>query len=339
MKEDFRKTQTATSTPIEAISNEVSEIVSKGLIEVEKRIDINSCHDNPTITQYARHTLKSGGKRIRSRFILLSFLLFNDTLSDDALNIATAAELFHTGTLLHDDVMDDAKLRRGRETISHKWGSKNAVILGDFLSSRAFSLLLKANSMQIIEAFVQVAHNLGEGVLTEEIHKDDMNLDEETYFFIIKHKTASFFRACASIGAILSERSDEELEHLREFGLSFGIAFQITDDLMDVVSDETTMGKPRGQDILEGHLTLPLIKYFANDNLAIPKGKLSELTPSDIEFKNLLDGLNRDGSLMYSYSKAEEYTNRALASLDFFKEKAAYTLYRKIATELISRKS
>lgn len=339
MKQDFRNTQSVTSTSIEAISNEVSEIVSRGLIEVEKRIDINSHHDNLSIKQYAQHALKSGGKRIRSRFILLSYLLFDDTLSDDVLNIATAAELFHTATLLHDDVMDDAKLRRGRETISHKWGSKNAVILGDFLTSCAFNLLLKVNSMQIIEAFVKVAHDLGEGVLTEEIHKDDMNLTEETYFFIIKHKTASFFRACASIGAILAERSDEELEHLREFGLSFGIAFQITDDLMDVVSDETTMGKHRGQDILEGHLTLPLIKYFAKYNRAVPQRKLSELAPTDTEFRNLLKGLNSDGSLSYSYSKAEEYTNRALASLDFFKEKSAYGLIKKIAIELVRRKS
>jgi len=339
LKEDFRNTQSVTSPPIETISSEIEETVSEGLVEVEKRIDTSSRHDNPTIMQYAQHALKSGGKRIRSRFILLSCLLFEDIFSDDALDIATAAELFHTGTLLHDDVMDDAKLRRGRETISHKWGSKNAVILGDFLSSRAFSLLLKVDSMRIINAFVEVAHDLGEGALTEEIHKDDMNLTEETYFFIIKHKTASFFRACASIGAILSDRSDKELEHLREFGLNFGIAFQITDDLMDVVSDESTMGKPRGKDILEGHLTLPLIRYFAEDNRAVPKRKLSELTPSDIEFRNLLEGLNSDGSLSYSYQKARDYTNQALMSLELFKNKAAYGLIKKMAAELVHRKS
>ncbi len=339
LKEDFRNTQSVTSPPVEIISSEIEDAVSKGLVEVEKRIDENSRHDDPTIMEYVQHALKSGGKRIRSRFVLLSYLLFNDTLSDDALDTATAAELFHTGTLLHDDVMDDAKLRRGRETINYKWGSKNAVIMGDFITSRAFNLLLKVDSMRIINAFVEVAHDLGEGALTEEIHKDDMNLTEETYFFIIKHKTASFFRACASIGAILSDSNDKELEHLREFGLNFGIAFQITDDLMDVVSDESTMGKPRGKDILEGHLTLPLIRYFAEDNRAVPQRKLSELTPTDIEFMNLLEGLNSDGSLTYSYQQAEDYTNQAVMSLDLFKNKAAYDLIKKIATELIRRKS
>lgn len=339
MKEDLRNTQSISTPLIETNSGEIEEIVSRGLLEVENCIDESSNHDNPVIMQYAQHALNSGGKRIRARFILLSYLLFNDSLSDDAINIATAAELFHTATLLHDDVMDDAELRRGRETVSHKWGSKNAVIMGDFITSRAFRLIMKANSMQIIDMFVSVAHDLGEGALTEEIHKDDMSLSEDTYFFIIEHKTASFFRACASIGAILSDRSDEEFEHLSNFGMNFGIAFQITDDLMDVVSDETTMGKPRGQDILEGHLTLPLINYFANNNHYVPKGKLSELAQSDVEFKNLLDGLNNDGALKHSYSKAEEFTSRAMQSLDYFKEKAAYTLYKKIATELISRKS
>jgi len=339
LKQDFRNTQSITYPPARTPSSDVEKILLDGLDKVEENISLNSNHINPVIKQFSDHSLKSGGKRTRSRFVLLSHLLFNDDLCDEIIDIATAAELFHTATLLHDDVIDDAELRRGRETVNHKWGSRTAVIMGDFLLSKAFKLLLKINSMPIIESFIETAKDLGEGALTEQVYQDDMNLSEELYFYIISRKTASFFRTCASTGAILSERSDKEIKHLREFGLNFGIAFQITDDLMDVMSDETTMGKPRGQDILEGHLTLPLIRYFAQDSGNLPAKKLSELSPSDKEFEIILEGVNSDGSLSYSYSKASEYIEKALDSLTHFKKCPAQTFLQNLASDLIKRKA
>lgn len=339
MKQDFRNTQSITCPPVNALSSDVEKILLDGLNKVEENISLNSYHVNPVIKQFSDHSLKSGGKRTRSRFVLLSHLLFNENLSDEIIDIATAAELFHTATLLHDDVIDDAKLRRGRETVNHKWGSKTAVIMGDFLLSKSFKLLLKINSMPIIESFIETAKDLGEGALTEQVYQDDMNLTEDLYFFIISRKTASFFRTCASTGAILADRSDQEIKHLREFGHNFGIAFQITDDLMDVMSDETTMGKPRGQDILEGHLTLPLIRYFAQDSSRLPAKKLSELSPTDKEFENILEGVNNDGSLSYSYSKASEYIEKSLNSLTHFKGCSAQSILGNLATDLIKRKS
>lgn len=339
LKQDFRNTQSITCPPARISSSDVGKILLDGLSKVEENINLNSYHMNPVIKQFSDHSLKSGGKRTRARFVLLSHLLFNENLSNEVIDIATAAELFHTATLLHDDVIDGAELRRGRETVNHKWGSKTAVIMGDFLLSKAFKLLLKINSMPIIESFIETAKDLGEGALTEQVYQDDMNLSEDLYFFIISRKTASFFRTCASTGAILSKRSDQEIKHLREFGHNFGIAFQITDDLMDVMSDESTMGKPRGQDILEGHLTLPLIRYFAQDSSHLPAKKLSELSPTDKEFETILEGVNSDGSLSYSFTKASEYIEKALKSLSHFKKCPAQTFFENHASDLIKRKS
>ena len=339
MKQDFRNTQSITFPPARASSSDVEKILLDGLNRVEENISLNSHHMNPVIQQFSDHSLKSGGKRTRSRFVLLSHLLFNENLNDKVIDIATAAELFHTATLLHDDVIDEAELRRGRETVNHKWGAKIAVIMGDFLLSKAFKLLLKINSMPIIESFIETAKDLGEGALTEQVYQDDMTLTEDLYFFIISRKTASFFRTCASTGGILSSRSDKEIENLREFGLNFGIAFQITDDLMDLMSDETTMGKPRGQDILEGHLTLPLIRYFSKDKGNLPDKKLSELSPSDKEFKTILEGVNSDGSLSYSFTKANEYIEKALQSLSQFNECPAQSILENLTSGLIKRKS
>jgi len=339
LEKDVLNTHFATRTSHAATERFLDDILLKGLAHVEE-ILIESCHhDQELIKQTLSHALLGGGKRLRARFILVSWLIFNENLNRDIVDVAAAAELFHTATLLHDDVLDDADLRRGHVTINSRWGNRHAVLLGDFLLSRSFKLLHKVGSLRIMATFVEAAQDLGEGALTEQINRDNLNLSEDLYFYIISRKTASFFRACAQAGAVLANTSENHINLLREFGLNYGIAFQITDDLMDVISDESTMGKPRGKDILEGHLTLPLIKYFAKDTKNIPGIKLSELKPSDDEFKKLMDGLVHDGSISYSYERAEDYQRKALAALENLPSNDANNYFRRITSELIKRKS
>lgn len=315
------------------------ERLQKGVEEAEQILRNNCEHQQELIRQTLSHSILSGGKRLRSKFILTSWLIFNENLNRDIVDVAAAAELFHTATLLHDDVLDDANLRRGRETINTKWGTRHAVLLGDFLLSRTFRLLQNVGSLRVMESFVEAALDLGDGALTEHIHRDDIHLSEELYFYIITRKTASFFRACAQAGAILAKASEEDISALKDFGINYGIAFQITDDLIDVISDESTMGKPRGKDILEGHLTLPLIKYFEKNKNNIPKIKLSELTPYDDEFKHLMDGLSNDGAISYAYSKAESYKNKALDALNHLPSNDATDYFKRLTIELIKRKA
>ena len=324
---------------IDAVADDFDKVLKKGMDEVEERIRENCRHDQTMIKRTAEHALLSGGKRLRSRFILASHLIFQDGLSKEAIDTATAAELFHTATLLHDDVLDEANLRRGREAVNAKWGMRHAVLLGDYLLSRSFRLLRGTDSMQILASFIETALDLAEGALTEQIHKDDLALNEEVYLSIIVQKTASFFSTCAGSGAMLAGTSDDNMKILREFGRNFGMAFQITDDIMDVVSDESTMGKPRGQDILEGHLTLPLIKYFEKNSPHIPAKKLSELKLDDPEFIKIMEGLNRDGALSYSYTKADDFIRASLASLDRLPPNAATTHFKRLACDLSRRKA
>jgi geranylgeranyl pyrophosphate synthase len=321
------------------VAASLESLIQKGLKAVNAVIIENSHNEDPTIRNVIEHALKTSGKRLRARFILASYLSYNDSLNDRIINLASSAELFHTASLLHDDVMDDAPVRRGRKTVNAIWDSKTAVLLGDYILSITFKLLDSVDSQRIFRNFIETAQFLGEGALMEQCHKDDLGTSEKTYIYIITRKTAAFFRMCASIGAMLCDAPEDEIEKLGIFGLNYGIAFQITDDLLDVISDESTMGKPRGQDILEGHLTLPIIDYFALNPTKVPSKKLSELAEDDVEFTRLLNDLNCDGILLKSYDKAADYISKALSSLDEMQNRPALDIFRNTAKDVLKRKA
>jgi geranylgeranyl pyrophosphate synthase len=338
LEKNYQHTSAA-CPPSGELATDLEIVIKNGLKAVNAVILENSRHENLSIQKVAEHVLKTEGKRLRARLVLASWLYYNDSLNDRIINLASTAELFHTASLLHDDVMDEAPVRRGRETVNAKWDSKTAVLLGDYILSKTFKLLDVVDSQRIFRNFVETAQLLGEGALTEQFHKDDLNTSEKTYIYIITRKTAAFFRMCASIGAMLSDAPEDEIEKLGTFGLNYGIAFQITDDLLDVISDESTMGKPRGQDILEGHLTLPIINYFAQNPTRLPSKKLSELSEDDSEFTRLLNDLNCDGILLKSYDKAADYINKALSSLDEMPNRPALDVFRSTAKDVLKRKA
>lgn len=339
MEKNYLHTSSAACPSSGEVATSFESLIQKGLKSVNAVILENSHHENSSIQKVTEYVLKTEGKRLRARFVLASYLCFNDNLNDRIINLASTAELFHTASLLHDDVMDEAPVRRGRETVNALWDSKTAVLLGDYILSRTFKLLDSVDSQRIFRNFVETAQLLGEGALTEQFHKDDLNTSEKTYIYIIKRKTAAFFRMCASIGAMLCNAPEDDIEKLGVFGLNYGVAFQITDDLLDVISDESTMGKPRGQDILEGHLTLPIIDYFALNPTKVPSRKLSELTEDDSEFTRLLNDLNCDGILQKSHDKAADYINKALSSLDEMSNRPALDIFRNTAKDVLKRKA
>lgn len=339
MEKNYLHTSSAACPSSGEIAANLESLIQKGLKAVNAVITENSRHEDPTIRNVIEHALKTEGKRLRARFILTSYLCYNDSLNDRIINLASSAELFHTASLLHDDVMDEAPVRRGRKTVNAIWDSKTAVLLGDYILSITFKLLDSVDSQRIFRNFIETAHFLGEGALMEQCHKDDLSTSEKTYIYIITKKTAAFFRMCASIGAMLCNAPEDEIERLRIFGLNYGIAFQITDDLLDVISDESTMGKPRGQDILEGHLTLPIIDYFALNPTKVPSRKLSELTEEDVEFTRLLNDLNCDGILQKSHDKAADHINKALSSLDEISNRPALDIFRNNAKDVLKRKA
>lgn len=236
------------------------------------------------IQQLGQYILYSGGKRIRPVVTLLCANALQ-TPGKNHIHLAALIEFIHTATLLHDDVVDSSQLRRGNETANAIWGNEASVLVGDFLFSRAFQMMVTLDSMRILEVLANVTNVITEGEAQQLMNRHNPNITIESYMQIIHAKTASLFSAATQCTAILS-RQDEEIEQaMQDFGAHLGLAFQIVDDVLDYNGDAKNMGKNIGDDLAEGKLTLPLIYVLQNGNLdqqqlikeAISKGGLENL--------------------------------------------------------------
>lgn len=233
--------------------------VKKELQEVETKIKGELLGTkNKFLLELIAHLLKSPGKKLRPALILLS-LKANGRWTPKAIPVAAAIEIIHTATLVHDDVLDEADLRRGQATINAGWGKEMALLLGDYLYFKAFSLLSRVNQEEISEVVSTTAQRICEGEITQNCRKFDVTLKEKEYVEIITSKTASFMAACCKIGSILAQAPSSIREALIDYGFNFGIAFQILDDCLDILSSSEKTGKTLGRDIQQGKLTLPLI--------------------------------------------------------------------------------
>ena len=213
------------------------------------------------LVETVTHALSAGGKMIRPILTLLSAWTISE-VNERTITYATAIELIHTASLLHDDVIDDAKVRRCKPTVNSVWGDKAAITTGDFMLACAFELLAKHNDERIISDIAETAQQMCCGQMLEVVHSFDLDMTYEEYLEIIKLKTGRLFASACYAGGISANASLEEAECLKEFGLSVGIAFQMIDDLLDFVGEEKELGKPVGQDIKHGKITLPLIELI-----------------------------------------------------------------------------
>lgn len=210
------------------------------------------------IDDLSNHIVQSGGKRLRPLLVLLTSHACNYQ-GKDHITLATMIEFFHTATLLHDDVVDESTLRRGRETANQIWGSKASILVGDYLLSQSMRMLVSANHRQILELIVDTVHQISCGEVKQLVNRHNISLSIDDYFDVIRSKTALLFAAAAKIGALLGNLGKEAEEGLYAYGLHLGNAFQIIDDTLDYCSDAKTMGKNIGDDLADGKLTLPLI--------------------------------------------------------------------------------
>lgn len=205
------------------------------------------------------------------------------SLTERHRTLAAVVEMIHMATLVHDDVLDEADLRRGGETVNHLWGNETAVILGDYLISNAFHLCSTLGDPTINLALGEVTNTLCSGELVQLHHRNDYSIDEATYLEIVRRKTASLIGECCRLGALLSGAGAAQCEALKRFGASLGLAFQIQDDLLDLVGDPTVLGKPRGQDLEKGKLTLPVIYYLAQAEVRERGEALRLIAAGDVE--------------------------------------------------------
>lgn len=228
------------------------------LVEAEFERQVSS---NVQMIDYLGDYLRSsGGKRLRPALLILSnYAIGGDGASERVIRLATVMEMLHTATLVHDDIIDNAKLRRSRASVNARFGNQVAVLMGDWLYMSAFETSLTERSLEILDILTRLTRQMTEGELIQITMIRNADITEDDYFGILRRKTAYLFSGCCEIGAILAGANAEQQAALRDYGMNLGIAFQIADDLLDFTSDEKILGKAAGADLLEGKLTLPLI--------------------------------------------------------------------------------
>jgi octaprenyl-diphosphate synthase len=271
----------------------------------------------PTIGKYIQ---TSGGKRIRPAVLLMAARL-SGYKGDRAVLYAAVIEFIHTATLVHDDIIDDSELRRGRLAVHSRWGNDVTVLLGDYLYIKSMAMALTHDTLDIVRLLCDVTLRMIEGELYQLTKNGDADITEDEHFEIIRRKTAYLFGGSAQIGGMLGNVTPEQQEALREYAFNLGIAFQVVDDLLDFTGDAAALGKPIGADLREGKMTLPLIHLLHQGHAAgerIVRDIIATRTVAGQQWNDLLQILSEHRSIDYAFRRAEEFAERARKPLSAF---------------------
>ncbi|MFQ5908651.1 MAG: polyprenyl synthetase family protein [Thermoplasmata archaeon] len=291
--------------------------ISKELSLVEDLIQESIDSQEPLLTEIAGYVIGAGGKRVRPVVTILSYYIVGGRDVDRAVRIAAALELIHNATLLHDDINDGGVVRRGQPAAFKKYGLQNALVTGDFLFTKAFAIGAKFDP-DIVDITAEACVRLAEGEIKQQANAHRLEIDEEEYLAIIRRKTAGFFAAGAQVGAILGGGTPEQVAALSAYGSHLGAAFQIVDDLLDVIGDEATLGKPIGSDVREGNMTL-LLQHALNNGNATAQAELARIVErgpqSEEEVQRALEIIASSGAVEEARARAGEYGVRAKESI------------------------
>ena len=300
---------------------ELKNILSVKLQKVESLIQEKLKSDVNLITKMSNHHLNSGGKRLRALLTLMSAKLtkFKDVKRD--INLAACVELIHSATLLHDDVIDESELRRGLKTTNSIWGNQSSILVGDYLLSRCFEMMVEDGDLEILKLLSSTSAKIAQGEVLQLQHKGEADLLEETYIEIIDLKTASLFSAATKTGACLSGSNEKEKRALESYGRNLGLAFQIADDALDYYAKEKLFGKEVGKDFFEGKVTLPLITIFQKGN-SEEKDFLNEIMKkekrTEEDYSETLALINKYKAVEATFKKAEYFVNVSFDALAIF---------------------
>jgi octaprenyl-diphosphate synthase len=274
------------------------------------------------VPQLAGHIIVAGGKRLRPLLTLGAAKLCQYT-GDRHISLATCVEFIHTATLLHDDVVDESHLRRGQETANALFGNQASVLVGDFLFSRSFEIMIEDGSLDVLRILSHASSIIAEGEVLQLMTTNDTQTSEDTYLEVIKAKTAQLFAAACRIGAVVSDRPRIEEEALESYGMNLGIAFQLIDDVLDYSAKQATLGKSIGDDFKEGKISLPVILAFRRgDELEREfwHRTLEKLDQNEDDFAHALHLMEKHGALKDSVERARHYGAIARDSLGIFKD-------------------
>ena len=302
---------------------ELKNSVDDKLILVEDKIKSKLNSEVELIDKMTHYHLSTGGKRLRALLTLGSAKLCGYTKGTRDINLAACVELIHAATLMHDDVIDNGSVRRGKKTINKIWDNHSSVLLGDYLLSRCFEMMVEDGNLEVLKLLSSTSSKIAQGEVLQLQHQGEVDMLEETYLKIISAKTAELFSAATKVGAILSNMQTKEKEALEFYGRNLGLTFQIADDTLDYNSELKLFGKKIGQDFFEGKITLPVILLF---QIAEPeeKIKLKEIFSKNIRDENDLDYtlslIKKYDVIKLCYDKAQHYINIASNSLSVFKD-------------------
>jgi len=293
----------------------------------------------PVISELSNHLINAGGKRLRPLLTLAASDLCNYSGASH-IKLAAAIEFIHTATLLHDDVVDESFQRRGKPTANILWDNQSSVLVGDYLFSKSFQLMVETDSLKVLSILADASSTISEGEILQLSAVKNIKTDESAYFKIIEGKTAALFAAATEVGAVISNVEDKEADALANFGKALGISFQITDDLLDYVGSEEVLGKNIGDDFKEGKVTLPLIKAIRKSSKeekrfweeVINKGMQKS---SDLEHALLL--MRQHDVFNETRSEAIKWSKKARNCLDIFPESKTKVILQELTSFVVER--
>ncbi len=299
----------------------LKNLIGSRLDDVTQRIRYKLASEINLIHKMTEYHVKSGGKRIRPLLTLASARLCGYKDGNRDINLAACIELIHNATLLHDDVIDNSELRRGIKTANSIWGNQSSILVGDYLFSRCFEMMVEDGSQEILKLLSSTSSRIAQGEVLQLEHKGEIDLLEETYFNIINMKTASLFAAATKVGACLGNKTKKEKDALESYGKNLGLAFQIADDALDYLSTKTIFGKDIGKDFYEGKTTLPLIIIFQRGNIEerkFLKEIFKKKKRNEDDFSETLALINKYKAIHASFKRAEYFVNVSCDALGIF---------------------
>ena len=300
----------------------LSLLSSEKLVKVNKLILDKMDSNIPLIKEIAEYILSSGGKRIRPLLALSSARLLNYEGNDKDVCLATAVELIHTATLLHDDVVDKSKKRRNNLTANNIWGNEASILVGDFLFSRAFELMVETNSLGVLKTLSQASCKISEGEMNQLISQNKPNTTIKEYITIIKGKTAELFSAACKSGALIATDSQNEINALKNYGIELGIAYQLIDDALDYVPNNTLFDKSIGDDFKDGKISYPIIVSWSNGTKKEKKfwdKVIRDLDQDTEDFNKAIDLIKKYNGIEKTYKLAKVHSQNAINALSIFK--------------------
>jgi octaprenyl-diphosphate synthase len=304
---------------------EIRELVKRDLEKVERVIGLESIASAEVVTAVSRHLQANGGKRLRPILLLLSNKLFGET-GETAIALAAVVEMIHAATLVHDDVIDEARTRRGQPSANVLWGNQTCVLAGDWLYMQAFQIALRERNFAILDILISLTQMMVEGELRQLELIGKIDVSESDYMELVDRKTASLFAACARLGAVSAGAGEAEETRLTEYAWNLGMAFQLVDDVLDFTANESVLGKPVGNDLREGKVTLPLIYALAggdSTDRALVERVLADRSYANISFERILDLLRRYRGIERARDRAQQFTDKARELIGQFPESPA----------------